>query len=246
MKLEGKSAIITGAGGHLGRGTALRLAEEGARVLVNDINLPEARKTVEMIAQQGGQSTANGADLTKPQEVRDMVANVIDDWGQIDILINNAGDIKDALLTQMTDEQWDFVIDLNLKGSFLCARAVSSHMIARRYGKIVNLSSMAYKGNVGQANYSAAKSGVVGFTRAIGLELARYGINVNCIAPGMIDTPRTQTLDPQILDRIVKKTPMRRMGEIVDIANAILFLVSEDAKYISRQVIHVAGGMEGF
>jgi 3-oxoacyl-[acyl-carrier protein] reductase len=246
MKLAGKTAIITGAGGHLGRGTALRLAEEGARVLVNDINLPEARKTVEMIARQGGQGMANGADLTKPQEVRDMVATVIDDWGQIDILINNAGDIKDALLTQMTDEQWDFVIDLNLKGSFLCARAVSSHMIARRYGKIVNLSSMAYKGNVGQANYSAAKSGVVGFTRAIGLELARYGINVNCIAPGMIDTPRTQTLDPQILDRIVKKTPMRRMGEIVDIANAILFLVSEDAKYITRQVIHVAGGMEGF
>ena len=246
MKLEGKTAIITGAGGHLGRGTALRLAEEGARVLVNDINLPEARKTIEMITRQGGQSMANGADLTKPQEVRDMVAAVIDDWGQIDILINNAGDIKDALLTQMTDEQWDFVIDLNLKGSFLCARAVSSHMIARRYGKIVNLSSMAYKGNVGQANYSAAKSGVVGFTRAIGLELARYGINVNCIAPGMIDTPRTHTLDPQILDRIIKKTPMRRMGEIVDIANAILFLVSEDAKYITRQVIHVAGGMEGF
>lgn len=246
MKLEGKTAIITGAGGHLGRGTALRLAEEGARVLVNDIHLPEARKTVEMIIQQGGQAKANGADISKPQEVGDMVANALDDWGQIDILINNAGDIKDALLTQMTDEQWDFVIDLNLKGSFLCARAVSSHMIARRYGKIVNLSSMAYKGNVGQANYSAAKSGVVGFTRAIGLELARYGINVNCIAPGMIDTPRTQTLDPQILDRIVKKTPMRRMGEIVDIANAILFLVSEDAKYISRQVIHVAGGMEGF
>jgi NAD(P)-dependent dehydrogenase (short-subunit alcohol dehydrogenase family) len=246
MKLEGRTAIITGAGGHLGRGTALRLAEEGARVLVNDINLPEARKTVEMITQQGGMAQANGADITKSQEVGDMIASVLGDWGQIDILINNAGDIKDALLTQMTDEHWNFVIDLNLKGSFLCTRAVSSHMIARRYGKIVNLASMAYKGNVGQVNYSAAKSGVVGLTLAIGLELARYGINVNCIAPGMIETPRTHTLDPQTLDRIIKMTPMRRMGEIVDIANAILFLVSEDSKYITRQIIHVAGGMEGF
>jgi 3-oxoacyl-[acyl-carrier protein] reductase len=195
MKLEDKTAIVTGAGGYLGRGTALRLAQEGARVLVNDINLAEAQKTVDMITQQDGQAVADGADVTLTEDVNDMVVRMLDKWGQIDILVNNAGDIRDALLTKMTDEQWEFVIDLNLKGSFLCARAVAPHMIERRYGKIVNTASMAYKGNVGQANYSAAKSGIVGLTLAIGLELARYGINVNCIAPGMIDTPRTHTLD---------------------------------------------------
>jgi 3-oxoacyl-[acyl-carrier protein] reductase len=178
MILESKTAIITGAGGHLGRGTAMRLAQEGACVLVNDINMAQAQKTVEMITRQGGQAVANGADVTRSDDVNDMIARVLDEWGQIDILVNNAGDIRDAILTKMTDRQWEFVIDLNLKGSFLCARAAAPHMIERKYGKIVNTASMAYKGNVGQANYSAAKSGVVGLTLAIGLELARYGINV--------------------------------------------------------------------
>lgn len=246
MKLAGKTAIITGAGGHLGRGTARLLAREGARVLVNDVNLAEAEKTVDLIVQNGGHAVADGSDITKSDEVAKMVAKVLESWGQIDIMVNNAGDIRDALLPKMTDEQWDFVIDLNLRGSFNCARAVASHMIERRYGKIVNTASMAYKGNVGQANYSAAKSGVVGLTWAIGLELARYNINVNCIAPGMIETPRTGTLDKRTLDRIVKLTPMRRMGEISDIANAVLFLVSDESKFITRQVIHVSGGMEGF
>lgn len=246
MKLEGKTAIITGAGGHLGRGTALRLAEEGARVMINDINLDEAEKTVKMINHQGCQALANGADITQTEQVRNMVDQVLSAWGRVDILVNNAGDIRDALLTKMTDEQWDFVIDLNLKGSFLCARAVAQHMMERRYGKIVNIASMAYKGNAGQANYSSAKSGLVGLTWALGLELARYGINVNCIAPGMIETPRTRSLDERTVDRIIKLTPMRRMGEIIDIANAVLFFVSEDSKFVTRQVIHVAGGMEGF
>ena len=246
MKLEGKTAIITGAGGHLGRGTAKLLAQEGARVLINDVNLTEAEKTVDIIAQKGGHAVADRSDVTKSDDVNKMVAKVLESWGQIDILVNNAGDIRDALLPKMTDEQWEFVIDLNLKGSFNCARAVASHMIGRRYGKIVNTASMAYKGNVGQTNYSAAKSGVVGLTWAIGLELARYNINVNCIAPGMIETPRTETLDARTLDRIVKLTPMQRMGEISDIAKAVLFLVSDDSKFITRQVIHVSGGMEGF
>ncbi|MBU0462015.1 MAG: 3-oxoacyl-ACP reductase FabG [Proteobacteria bacterium] len=246
MKLEGKTAIVTGAGGYLGRGTAMQLAQEGAKVMVNDVNLTEAQKTVDAIIHQGGQAIADGTDVTRSDDVNKMVVRMLDRWGQIDILVNNAGDIRDALLPAMTDEQWEFVIDLNLKGSFYCARAVSSHMIERRYGKIVNTTSMAYKGNAGQANYSAAKSGVVGLTLAIGLELARYNINVNCISPGMIETPRTNTLDKTIVERIVKLTPLRRMGEISDIANAVLFLVSDDSKYITRQVIHISGGMEGF
>ncbi len=247
MKLKDKTAIITGAGGHLGRGTAVRMANEGARIMVNDINLTAAEKTVQLIAQQGQSVLISGADVTRTDDVNKMVSDALNEWGQIDILVNNAGDIRDALLPNMSDDQWNFVIDLNLKGTFLCSRAVSRYMIERRYGKIVNLASMAYKGNVGQANYSAAKSGIVGLTRAVGLELARHGINVNCISPGMIDTPRTrEALDEKTVERIVRKTPMRKMGEIIDIANAILFLVSDDSKYITRQVIHVAGGMEGF
>jgi NAD(P)-dependent dehydrogenase (short-subunit alcohol dehydrogenase family) len=246
MRLKGKAALITGAGGDLGRGMALRFAEEGARVMVNDKNLEKASETVNLVVQQGGTAVANGGDLTKEDEVRGMVEQLIKEWGKIDILVNNAGDVRDALLTKMTEENWDFVLDLNLKGSFLCARAVAPHMIEQGYGKIVNISSMAYKGNIGQTNYVSAKAGVVGLTQALGLELARYGVNVNCVAPGLIDTPKAQTLDEKTRERLVKITPMRRMGEIVDIANAVLFLASDESKYITRQIIHVSGGMEGF
>lgn len=246
MRLRGKVALITGAGGDLGRGMALRFAEEGAKVMVNDKNLGKAQETVDLVTKKGGVAAPNGADLTKAEEVKEMVGQVIREWGRLDILVNNAGDIRDALLTKMSDEDWDFVVDLNLKASFLCARAVAPHMIERGYGKIVNISSMAYKGNIGQTNYVAAKAGVVGLTQALGLELARYGINVNCVAPGLIDTPKARTLDKKVRDILVKKTPMRRMGEIIDISNAVLFLVSDESKYITRQTIHVSGGMEGF
>ncbi|MCG2778694.1 MAG: 3-oxoacyl-ACP reductase FabG [Desulfobacterales bacterium] len=246
MRLREKVALITGAGGDLGRGMALRFAEEGAKVMVNDKNLGKAQETVDLVTKQGGVAAPNGADLTKAEEVKEMVGQVISEWGRLDILVNNAGDIRDALLTKMSDEDWDFVVDLNLKASFLCARAVAPHMIERGYGKIVNISSMAYKGNIGQANYVAAKAGLVGLTQALGLELARYGINVNCVAPGLIDTPKARTLDEKVRDILVKKTPMRRMGEIIDISNAVLFLVSDESKYITRQTIHVSGGMEGF
>ena len=246
MRLREKVALITGAGGDLGRGMALRFAEEGAKVMVNDKNLGKAQETVDLVTKQGGVAAPNGADLTKAEEVKEMVGQVIREWDRLDILVNNAGDIRDALLTKMSDEDWDFVVDLNLKASFLCARAVAPHMIERGYGKIVNISSMAYKGNIGQTNYVAAKAGVVGLTQALGLELARYGINVNCVAPGLIDTPKARTLDEKVRDILVKKTPMRHMGEIIDIANPVLFLVSDESKYITRQTIHVSGGMEGF
>jgi NAD(P)-dependent dehydrogenase (short-subunit alcohol dehydrogenase family) len=175
-----------------------------------------------------------------------MAAGIIEKWNQVDILVNNAGDIRDAMLVKMSDADWDFVIDLNLKGAFLCARSLASHMIERRCGKIVNIASMAYRGNIGQSNYVSAKAGLVGLTQALGLELARYGINVNCVAPGLIDTPKAGQLSPRVREMLIGKTPMRRMGEISDIANAVLFLVSEESKYITRQTIHVSGGMEGF
>lgn len=246
MRLGGKIALITGAGGDLGRGMALRFSEEGARVMINDKNLDKASETANLIVERGGTALTNGGDLTKTDEVHGMVEQLIKKWGKIDILVNNAGDVRDALVTKMTEEDWDFVVDLNLKGSFLCARAVIPHMIERGYGKIVNISSMAYKGNIGQTNYVSAKAGIIGLTQALGLELARYGINVNCIAPGLIDTPKARSLDEKTRDRLVKIAPMRRMGEIIDIANAVLFLASDESKYITRQIIHVSGGMEGF
>jgi 3-oxoacyl-[acyl-carrier protein] reductase len=246
MRLENQTAVITGAGGDLGRAMALRLAEEGARILVNDLNLASAQETVDLIEQAGGRARAFKADVTAADQVSEMIGLVEKDWGGLDILVNNAGDIRDALLVKMTDQDWDFVINLNLKGVFVCARAAAPPMIARRAGRIVNITSMAYKGNIGQSNYVSAKAGVVGLTHALGLELARYGITVNCVAPGLINTPKAATLDQKVKDRLVAMTPMRRMGEMVDIANAVLFLASDEAAYISRQVIHVAGGMEGF
>lgn len=246
MRLKDRVAIITGAGGDLGRSMSLRLAEEGARIVVNDKNVQRAEETVSLVKEQGGLAKSYGTDITDSDQVKAMVDSALNEWGQIDILVNNAGDTRDALLTKMTDEAWDFAVDLSLKGSFFCARAVAPFMMEKKYGKIVNITSMAYKGNIGQVNYVSAKAGVVGLTQALGLELARYGINVNCVAPGLIDTPKAATLDEKTRERLIKTAPFRRMGEMIDIANAVLFLVSDESKYITRQVIHVSGGMEGF
>jgi len=246
MKLQGRVSIITGAGGYLGREMALLFSENGSAVMVNDVNMKTAMETAKLVTDRGGEAIANGANVTKAAEVEEMVRQATDRWGKVDVLVNNAGDIRDAMLPKMTEEDWDFVINLNLKGSFLCARAVVPQMIERGYGKIVNITSMAYKGNAGQANYSSAKAGLVGFTRALGLELARHRINVNCVSPGLIETPRTGTLDQSTRERIIRLTPMRCMGEVNDIAHAVLFFASDDSKFITRQVIHVSGGMEGF
>lgn len=246
MRLRDRVAIITGAGGSLGRGMALRLAEEGARVIVNDKNLGAAQETVGLVTQRGGVALAHGADVTSFPQVADMVDTAIRIWEKIDILVNNAGFPRDALLVKMTEEDWDAVVDLVLKGSFICAKTVAPHMIERKYGKIINISSMSYKGNVGQLNYTSAKAGIVGMTHGLGLELARHNINVNCIAPGLIETPITSAFSSEIKERLIRTIPLRRMGEIIDIANAVLFLASDESRFITRQTIHVSGGTEGF
>lgn len=246
MKLKNKIALITGAGGDLGRGMAIVFAQEGAHVIVNDINVEKANETVQMVIAKGGAATSDTSDLTDTKAVNKMIDHIIKELRSLHILVNNAGDVRDAQLVNMTDEEWDFVLDLNLKASFVCARAVAPHMIDKGYGKILNFASMSYKGNIGQANYTSAKAGVVGLTQALGLELARHRINVNCIAPGLINTPKAATLDEKVRNYLIKKTPMRCMGDISDVAKTALFLVSDDAKFITRQIVHVSGGMEGF
>jgi len=246
LDLQGRVAIVTGGGGDIGRGIALSLAAAGAKVLVNDRDLPRAEATVAEIAAQGGEALANGADITDVTRVEAMVELALLRWGILHILVNNAGGIDDALLARMSEAQWDAVMNLNLKAAFLCSRAAHSALKQCGNGRIVNIASMAYRGNVGQANYAAAKAGLVGLTRSLGLELARDGICVNCVAPGLIDTPKSQTLPAAVRERLLASVPMRRMGEVDDIANAVLFFASDAARYVSRQVLHVAGGFEGF
>ena len=246
MRLKDRVAIITGAGGSLGRGMALRLAEEGAKIIVNDKNLAAAEETVNLVTQQGGTALAHGADVTSFSQVANMEDTAVKKWGKIDVLVNNAGFPRDALLIKMTEEDWDSVVDLVLKGSFICAKTVAPYMIEKKYGKIINISSMSYKGNVGQLNYTSAKAGIVGMTHGLGLELARYNINVNCISPGLIETPITLAFTNEVKERLIRTIPLRRMGDIVDIANAVLFLASDESKFITRQTIHVSGGTEGF
>jgi 3-oxoacyl-[acyl-carrier protein] reductase len=244
MKLTNKIAIVTGAGGGIGRGIAQRLAASGATVIVNDINGVFAQDTVNIIVADGGRATASVCDVSKENEVRGMIDEAMAKFGQIDILVNNAGGIRDSLIANMSVEDWDYVLDLNLKGSFLCIRAVVPNMIERHYGKIINISSMSYTGNVGQANYSSAKAGVVGLTKSVGLELARYGISVNCVAPGIIATEKTASFDDKIKDRLIQMTPMKRFGKIMEIASAVLYFASDESNFVTRQVLHVSGGME--
>lgn len=244
MRLEERVAVVTGAGGHLGRGIALRIAGEGAWVVVNDRDLQAASETAELIIARGGRSSVHGADVTKTLEVEEMIRGAVRQWGRVDILVNNAGGPKDARLAKMTDGDWDMVLNVNLKGSFICARAVVPHMIERSYGRIVNISSTAYMGqNFGQANYASAKAGVIGLTKALGTEVARHGITVNCVAPGLIDTPKTRLYSAKNVERIVGRIPLARKGEIADVANAVLFLASDESKFVTREVIHVSGGV---
>jgi 3-oxoacyl-[acyl-carrier protein] reductase len=244
MTLVNKIAIVTGAGGGIGRGIAQRLASVGASVVVNDINQALARETVDMIVADGGRAMPSIGDVSKENDVHAMIRAAMTEFGQIDILINNAGGTRDSRIADMSLEDWDYVMDLNLTSTFLCIRAVVPNMIERRYGKIVNISSMAYIGNPGQANYSSAKAGIVGLTKSVGLELASYGVCVNCVAPGLIATHKMASFDDKIKDRLLHMTPMGRFGEVTDIAGAVVYFASDDSSFVTRQVLHVSGGME--
>jgi 3-oxoacyl-[acyl-carrier protein] reductase len=235
---------VTGAGSGIGAAIARRLGAEGARVVVSDINLDAAAQTVEEIKQTGGKALAIKANVTDAQDVADMVATVVETFGSVDILVNNAGLARDGRITKMSEEDWDLVVDTGLKGAFLCTRAVLPHMTERKWGRIISMSSRAHNGNPGQANYSAVKAGLIGFTKSMALENGRNFITANAVAPGMIDTPfvRNHPQFEKIRDNAIKTTPIPRVGEADDVADAVAFLASERASYITGDVLHVTGG----
>ena len=224
---------------------AKRFASEGAEVIVNYSGNDEAaQKTVDEITATGGQAQKYKCSVNDSESVKVMIDEIIKEFGRIDILVNNAGITKDGLMLRMTDEDFDRVIDVNLKGTFNCTKYVSKYMLKQKSGKIINISSVVgLSGNAGQVNYSASKAGIIGITKSAAKELSSRGITVNAVAPGYVDTDMTKVLSDNIRNEILKNIPLQRMGNVEDISNCVAFLASEDASYITGQVISVDGGM---
>ncbi len=235
---------MTGAAQGIGRAIALLLARNGADIVVSDINLEKAEETAKEIRAIGPKATAVRVDVSNLSDVERMVEAIIEKLAKIDILVNNAGITRDKLILRMTEEDWDAVLGVNLKGTFNCTKTVIRHMAKQRSGKIVNIASVVGEmGNAGQANYSASKAGVIGLTKTIAREYAQRGINVNAIAPGYIETPMTDALPEKAKEELKKLIPMERLGKPEDVAEAVLFLVCEESSYITGQVLNVNGGI---
>jgi 3-oxoacyl-[acyl-carrier protein] reductase len=245
MDLSNRVAIVTGSGRGIGQAIALKLAEVGATVVVNDIGQPESLESVaEEIRAMKRQSLAVIADVCSPADVTRLVEAATSNYGGVDILVNNAGITRDQLVMRMSDDDWDTVLNVDLKSAFLCTRAVLRHMLKQRWGRIINIASITGElGNVGQANYASAKAGIIGFTRSVAKEVASRGITANAIAPGAIDTPMTQQLNENQRQEFLKRIPLGYFGTPRDVAEAVAFLASEEARYITGQVLNVDGGM---
>ena len=244
MNLSEKVAIVTGGGRGIGRAIALKLAEEGATVVVTDILEKEAQAVAGEIKAAGGQSLAVMADVSLAADVARLVEETIKACGRVDILVNNAGIARDKLLLRMSEEDWDRVIDVDLKSVFLCTKAVLRPMVKQRRGRIISLSSIAgITGNKGQANYASAKAGIIGFTRTVAREVGSHGVTVNAIAPGFIETDMTGQMKEEWRQEIKRNIPLDRFGTPRDVAGAVAFLASDEAGYITGQVLGVDGGM---
>ncbi|MDR1996901.1 MAG: 3-oxoacyl-[acyl-carrier-protein] reductase [Candidatus Margulisbacteria bacterium] len=240
-EFTGKVAIITGSARGIGKEIAAALAAEGARVVISDVN---AEACAETAGEFGAQAIAVPANVTVKAEVENLVRQTKEQLGAVDILVNNAGVTRDALFIRMKEEDWDLVLNINLKGTFLVSQAVSAVMLKQRSGKIINIASVSgLFGNAGQANYASSKAGIVALTKVTARELAGRNINVNAVAPGFIVTAMTDKLTEEIKASINKQIPFGRMGEVKDIANTVLFLASEKAAYITGQTIAVCGGL---
>ena len=244
MSLTGKIALVTGGAQGIGREIALGLAADGADVAICDVNLEAAQKTASDMAAKGRKTHALKANVAASAEVTAMIDQVVEKLGRIDILVNNAGITRDGLILRMKEEDWDLVLDINLKGSFNCAKAALKYMSKQRGGTIINIASIVgAMGNAGQANYVASKAGLIGLTKTIAREYANRGVTSNAVAPGFIDTAMTQALSENVRADLAKQIPLGRLGSPGDVANAVRFLASPAATYITGQVLHVNGGM---
>ena len=244
LGLKGKTAIVTGAGSGIGAAIAARLTSEGANVVVADMNAQAADTVASAIQSDGGTALAVTVDVSDAEQVSAMVSKTVDAFGGVGILVNNGGLARDGRITKMDESDWDLVLDVGLKGAFLCTKAVLPHMTEAKWGRLIQMSSRAHLGNPGQANYSAVKAGLIGFTKSMALENGRNFITSNAVAPGMIDTPfvRSHPKFEMIRDNAIKTTPIPRIGVAEDVADAVAFLASERASYITGDVLHVTGG----
>jgi 3-oxoacyl-[acyl-carrier protein] reductase len=247
LGLAGKVVIVTGSGRGIGAATVRAFAEEGARVVVTDIDAQTTERTVAALCAEGFTATGIACDVTRADQVDRLLAHALEAHGTVHVLVNNAGFPRDGYITRMSEADWDAVVDVALKGAFLCSKAVMPTLLAQRWGRIVNISSRAHLGNPGQANYSAAKAGLIGLTRALAYEEGKFGITVNAVAPGFVETELVQQLPAyeQIKDRWIKATPTTRLGLPRDIADAVMFIASERAAFINGEVLHVTGGRYG-
>jgi 3-oxoacyl-[acyl-carrier protein] reductase len=245
MSLTGKTALVTGGSRGIGRAVCIRLAQLGAKVYINYVSRPEAAmQTKAMIEKEGGIAEVVGFDIADGMKVQESIKGIITDEGSIDILVNNAGITRDGLIARMKESDWDDVLGTNLKGAFLCSKAASRVMMKKRWGRIINITSVVgFSGNGGQSNYAAAKAGLVGLSKSLAREYATRGITVNCVAPGYIQTDMTDALGDEVKEKVQSEIPMGDLGTVEDIAAAVAFLAGDDARYVTGQTIHVNGGL---
>jgi len=239
-----KNAIVTGAARGIGKAIAIRLAKAGLNVVISDVLLAEAEKTAEELKSLGVRAMAKKTDVSRVEEVEDLVKTVVSQWGSVDFLVNNAGITRDNLAVRMSENEWDTVININLKGTFLCSQAAAKAMMKQRFGRIVNIASVSgILGTPGQANYASSKAGIIALTKSFAREMGKRNITVNAVAPGFIMTEMTQKLPDKVKEEYISNIPLQRAGTPEDIAEAVYFLISPSASYITGIVINVSGGL---